>query len=1300
MYKRIFLLIGGILFCFAHAGENLVKNSDFENGIDDWYGMKLSSEDKPTKDNSILLWEKNDTFENSKGCLRVNLNKISSSEKWLSHNSGAVCKFNNSVPKDTIVKISFYAKSISGSKFLNVNRKWGGEHKTFEISDKWNKYEFETSFSYDTGEIVFNLVGKILGEKDIVYIEKGEFLIDNVSVEIIGEKKLTSEKQKPSICFIISKDAHDFFSSIDPTLVEIIEKDGFVQDILSWKNVTSETISKYDLVFIFTFGQSNPDYTLGEEIKKRINLVKKYVENGGNVWINVHIAADMRDYAPLMDFLKEIGANVLLYNISDPSKERILPPWHIKFSYTSNINKKFVNIENPILWYPVDLYKIGPRSFTFDFSDEWEKIIETEDTVELTPIFTRIAFFDEKQEKSSKRGKYPLMGIRKFGSGNIIVSGFYHPYVFSDPFAPALGKVMIENGFENKKSHWILIFRNILKDVCKEYEKIKRDRPLRTNPDLKKNPYSIPPYYFSPMGEPMGEFDWRYAEYPVQVWRKGAIFVINENFPLSKYTEEAKNAGLEFVVLIKELSKLDRNKISEFKNECKKLSDPKFSVIYGIFYKDIYGDNLIATGEHITFPDRAIWDEEKKCLKPPKPGEIPGALDQLGDTWSHFHLTQMHFSSVIASLLHNQNTIPYDDYRDYNAISIITTKNGEIIDEAIKEYLRLQDRGENLLPLSVHFIENPEEIGKIVKNNNYLIYLCRDPYDFFSHDHMLDNPSIYVSNGPKIKYYMWKGPRDYENKANPYDISRWYFILKIDVESAVGLSEIKIYDGLKVFRNFILNGEKTFSYELPLLHDKQKNLVLIAKDVNGKICVSAEAFDRNHIAEEFMCSDRNNQLFYSMQARKNGIPFSRGFSGSVTPFKGPWTGIYTAWMPLIPDPPHRLSVVGFDGIPYGSCEIQILGWGYPFVEYGEMKLRSNPDRILNSMDVAIGKSILNTGYLPTEKVTNVWHTILPVYSTKLIDAEIKNYYFIPRPDTDLPASLVDLKIKFKEDFQPKETSKLAFFSLLIDSRNSENYYLRVGNDFYSGVRKIPSFDEFFVPFNKGSYVKLGNGPTGSTIVFSLSDNLFLYADKNFWRGYIGIKNKGPIKKGEEFEFKFLIIGEPFNYPENNLICENIFKTFFSGQQNIILTKGKVIENSYPLVLKAENGIIEGKKKSDSYISIPLMIQNLNKNTSTFLYFPDTNKFRPVAVDENGIGYVSLPGKGEEKFIIGDIIEVDNKDVIVNVVITEKNEILCEIHNPLDKKIKTAIKNKKEFPFLKDFYKEIELKPGEGLLLKI
>jgi len=96
---------------------------------------------------------------------------------------------------------------------------------------------------------------------------------------------------------------------------------------------------------------------------------------------------------------------------------------------------------------------------------------------------------------------------------------------------------------------------------------------------------------------------------------------------------------------------------------------------------------------------------------------------------------------------------------------------------------------------------------------------------------------------------------------------------------------VTVYDGHTVFRRFLPGGAETFSFDLDLTHDRQHNLALVVTDRNGGRAVSREQWDRNHRCEEFMCSDRNNQLSYGYLTRADGTGLLLGGNQSLgTPF--------------------------------------------------------------------------------------------------------------------------------------------------------------------------------------------------------------------------------------------------------------------------------------------------------------------------------------------------------------------------------------------------------------------------------
>ena len=143
------------LFLFVHfsSAENQVKNRDFEAGINDWSGTKLvSGEVTPAPD--FISWETKDV-KTGKGSLRIKI-KLGDNEGGSGWNTGVICMLQNEVPENSVLKVSFFAKKISGPDYISVCRTYGAGMTMLEFSGTdWKHYEVDLPITVSTQYIIF-----------------------------------------------------------------------------------------------------------------------------------------------------------------------------------------------------------------------------------------------------------------------------------------------------------------------------------------------------------------------------------------------------------------------------------------------------------------------------------------------------------------------------------------------------------------------------------------------------------------------------------------------------------------------------------------------------------------------------------------------------------------------------------------------------------------------------------------------------------------------------------------------------------------------------------------------------------------------------------------------------------------------------------------------------------------------------------------------------------------------------------------------------------------------------------------
>jgi hypothetical protein len=148
-----------------------------------------------------------------------------------------------------------------------------------------------------------------------------------------------------------------------------------------------------------------------------------------------------------------------------------------------------------------------------------------------------------------------------------------------------------------------------------------------------------------------------------------------------------------------------------------------------------------------------------------------------------------------------------------------------------------------------------------------------------------------------------------------------------------------------------------------------------------------------------------------------------------------------------------------------------------------------------------------------------------------------------------------------------------------------------------------------------------------------------------------------------------------------------------------VSKGKLDRTSFPIVAVTDEDRIEGmvtQAATNMFIPLPLEFRNLNPNW-------------PIGIwrEEAGIVYTGMyegrawPRLDVEKpgpFVAGHLVTADNRDVIIDVVVWNKDRLKLDVNNPTDKPMKVAIRTAK-LPGLKSLEKTLDIPAGSSLTIE-
>ena len=1095
-----------------------------------------------------------------------------------------------------------------------------------------------------------------------------------------------------------------------------------------------DDVRKYNVLVVGGLGHSNADFTLSDKNKTNIEILNRFLSEGGGILFIPTWGQQNNLIPPQKAFLEPLGVNALFEDVPfDPENSVNATTWKLDFAKTGNIAQTPLteNVKN--LWFPVNT-RAGAQNHTTPFIADasWTVAVKGERSCATQTIATE-GIYSNKVTEGKIKSEVPLLAFRQVGKGRIVCFGVTPEYLLSNVAFTTLEGIVMEKGLRKAPSDGYRLVENSLKWLAEPSlsESVLGGAPMSAS--LLENPFKTK--FCKP-------FAWdANAKRPEPAAANPGLIGARTKYSAGKGTveewvAEARRSGLSFIVFLEEFSSLSRDDFDNLKKDCAKLTDAKFAAIPGFAIDDEVGNHYFYFGTAFGYPQKDFLSDDGKVFVSRDTSLVPGkpfVKGQLAMTTLDYAYTTNGFKLTAGNYLFSKDAAPFANFfSNWDAAAVVTAKDGTVVENAFPDYLSLVEFGQGPLPIAIDLMTEPSQIsksqwktvvrmdvgggsvigGELEGANKIAAYW--NTWHFYP-----DNPTrIYITEGPVIDNWSFAGQRDYGGDNNGdfvWQNLRWRVYGKASSEA--GLRKVEIYDGTKLFRNFLPAGEKEFEFSLELNHDEQHNLVLIVEDMNGKRAISGEQWDRNHRLEEFQCSDRNNQLSYGYSTNSDGYGIMVGGNQTLaTPNKRVDSGSVSPSGTFKNDP--LLGAPAFDGGAGGEPGF------FPLMHLlSEGRGEIAPPSVVESFrrfhtgDLNVGEGKYESDFTDKIQVANVWHTLWRTEPARDFVVERRKHFFNIDSDSPLAVFLYKMKLTLKKDIPNKGV--LAGF---ICTSEAKLWALR-GSDgsFFSGnwedEAKSPG-RELSAPFGAGAYAGILDSPLGGTAIVPLSGNLkaalsLPQKSHNNLRFHIPAESS-PRKAGESVEVSFLVLGIPRpsilskNFPgKSNEVLERFNRDFgMDGGKtgySLNLQAGKLVSQRYILDVDGRQdgcmcGTLEGKLIS----TLPITVTGLNDKWSAFLYDAGLKKSRPIGVFENR-AWAVVPVKGRMEIFVGHPVTADNPDVIVQVAQTGEASWSVELHNPTSAAVNVIpTLNAKFAPFAgkKLADGKVEMPAGKSVFLKL
>ena len=1070
---------------------------------------------------------------------------------------------------------------------------------------------------------------------------------------------------------------------------------------LSDSPLTWESLKPYNVVVLAGLGRANADMTLGRT-QQTIDALNRYLEAGGGVLLFGDFGQMATAKPPQDAFLKPLGLAPLFDEMpDDPQTGVVATAWRIPFAFTDAIADSPVSGGVKSLWYPVPRSRIGAQNHTVSFvaDSSWQIVVRGSKS-----SLTRKGALQEARpnDPGTYAGQVPLLAIRQVGKGRIAYLGITHEYLTGANAQTTLEGIVLDHGIKDAPSHGRQLFENTLRWLAepslsgREVGGATMDESLLANPNKVRvgKPYPWADTLAFPTTQPASPG----VIGPRTRYSSGKASA-------DEWAAKAKTLGLAYLVFLEDFAHLSPGDFEKLKADCTRLSSPQFAAIPGFTIDDEVGNHYFYFGATFPYPDRKFLSEDGKVFRArdaelnAKAPYIPG---QLSMTTLDYAYSLASFKLTAGNYLFKQGAAPFADFfSNWDATAVVTARNGKLVEDATADYLKLAASGQGPLPLALDLMDDPAQL-QATPWQTILRFPAKGGRpaaaapdagdrirDYFSAWHFYpDNPSpIAITSGPRIESWGYVGPRDYEgNSPGDYVWQNHRWALRGKVSSPVGLKEVAVYDGPRLFRRFLPNGRNEFEFSMDLTHDRQHNLVLIVTDQAGHRAISSEQWDRNQRLDEFMCSDRNNQLTYGYVINKDGIGIMLGGNQTLaTPLKRISSGIS-------PSGTFRndklLGVPAFDGAAGGDPEVfeQVApiqpAHPVPVPNVNEAR------RLMHTMDVMIGDGVREHCFADGIGVHNVWHTLWRTQPVNEYRITRRNHFFQIDPDSPLSVVLWQIEVALKEDL-PNQGFRVGMMS----SREDTSWLLR-GSDGANraGVwsQNAARSERLVVPFGPNACAAFLDSPLGGAAIFPMTDGLEATLNPPR-RGNLDISlptGRAPQKKGESRQVELLIVGIPrrcpatSHFPPSNELVARFGRDFGldggAGGYTVHLDQGTILGRRFLLRIDGgKSGCFSGQLQGNLISSLPITVASLNDGWSSYIYDRELNKARPLGVFE-GNAWATITLAGRRDLFIGHPLTADDPRLMIQVTQCGDDAWQVELHNPTDAAIATTIRKNPAF----------------------
>ncbi len=1098
--------------------------------------------------------------------------------------------------------------------------------------------------------------------------------------------------------------------------------------------VTWERVKKYNVLVIYATPDSFDVTNRGmkpspEKAKSFADLIDRYAAAGGGVLLMPTECNMLKQQ--VVDLTDRWGARlpVELIEEKDPAKRGHLThaSQQVPLAWTDQVLPSPVSAGVRQIWYPISPAYNAQQSGPVAVDEHWQVVVKGSKTTVTKPVDLAKSTMPVLENPFSRPGgvaEPAWFAIRAYKKGRIALVNQWRQFSVGSGTRYIFQRQVLTRGFGGRPSDFGRLLENTYRWLAEPSLQSAAVGGYATPAGR-----LVPPNADPKVRKEYADQFWPYdaaklsaVEAPAHLRLFRGLIGAKTAFSTGRgtvadYAKAAVTAGLDFLVFMDDFEKLTPEKLRRLTAECRQSSSEKIKLFPGFSIRNNVGNRMFFfSPDPVWVPDYCLTGPDKRVLyiqEEDGKGNYTGYLTPFLD-WvlNNYHVEKGQVGYYdFASSPHGMRM---PNLRLYAMAAIRTYRQGRLVEDVTGAYLTTAQGTIPPAPASVNEVAAPEELLREVRAGHALVCAQARSLDTLFADalrwtHQYDGPNVFMSDGPKI--LAWPGcHRVWTLGAEEFVTGRSVMPAPLAVVSERGLKEICIYNGQQLFRRFLPEGAKEFRRTLVLDGTVQKNLVLVAEDLQGKRAISfaRRCWKDGALAPSF-CSDHVNDGTMALTHGPFSYSWIRNPALPTDVAGDTWDGGPTASLPLTGYQQTAPVLQSDKGTEDGARFDQV-----PLLEFSDEGALAVSSPRTELFDPKVSN------------VVNPWNTYGPIGGPSRLFEYTERYREYVPPTVGFPqtgwaapgvrqgtnAALFLNEITFKEDLKI-HSLRLGHTALKPAGR------LVVGTGTSVQVRDPaqPGKDEAF-RLDRGDWLGLFSPEPATSNLFVNRGEPLRMTRRGPLLEFDAEKENTQVKRGDRIVIEIAAIGFPIDVEIKTAEELRRFLEYLKSPQGLQVARGKRLDGPglVELAPDADSAVELSVPKPASKMSftLPCRIVGLNPRWSAGVfqkqgyvkgdYGSGENRYRALGLDLAGSAYLPLyVDRAPVTHVVAGhpvIAGPEAKDLFIQVTKVGQNPDRwhVSVNNPMDRPITTSLRRAMALPGLDLPDRPITLKPGEYVVL--